>query len=66
MNADGTGQARLAGTYAEAAAWSPDGRYILFSPGLNVVAVDGPFAGRVPVSGVGGPPEYPDWTRFAS
>jgi TolB protein len=66
MNSDGTGQTRLSDAYAEFAAWSPDGRYIVFSPGLNLVAADGSFIGRVSVPGVRGVPEFPDWTVYAS
>jgi len=64
MNAEGTGQTRLSETYAEFAAWSPDGGYILFSPGLNIVTVEGSFVGRISVPGVGGMPEFPDWTLY--
>jgi Tol biopolymer transport system component len=61
MDADGSNQHRLSDRVGQFATWSPDGRLLLFSPGLNVVRADGSGLTRIPVSGVG-TPEFPDWT----
>ncbi len=61
MRADGSGQTRLTDAFAQFAAWSPDGRDILFSPGLTIMGADGSGATRLAVSGVPGEPEFPDW-----
>src|SRR6266536_4129568 len=60
MRADGSGQTRLTDAFAQFAAWSPDGRDILFSPGLTIMGADGSGATQLAVSGVPGEPEFPD------
>jgi Tol biopolymer transport system component len=62
MNADGTDQRRLTRTFGQFAVWSPDGRYILFAPWLNVIRPDGTGLTRIPVDGTSAEPEMPDWT----
>jgi Tol biopolymer transport system component len=61
MNADGTDQHRLTRTFGQFAVWSPDGRYILFAPWLNVIRPDGSGLTRIPVEGTSAEPEMPDW-----
>lgn len=61
MNADGTDQHRLTRTFGQFAVWSPDGRYILFAPWLNVIRPDGSGLTRLPVEGTPAEPEMPDW-----
>ena len=40
--------------------WSPDGRYLVFSPGLNIIRPDG--SGLVSLSSsVEGQAEFADW-----
>lgn len=59
MNADGSNQRRLTDTFGQFMDWSPDGRYLVFSPGLNVIRSDGSglLSLDVAVSG----PVFPDW-----
>jgi Tol biopolymer transport system component len=61
MNADGTDQHPLSDRYGMFADWSPNGRFIVFSPGLNVIRLDGTGLAEIPVPGVGGEPEFADW-----
>jgi TolB protein len=61
MNADGTDQHRLTRTFGQFAVWSPDGKYILFAPWLNVIRPDGTGLTRIPVEGTPAEPEMPDW-----
>ena len=61
MNADGSGQTRLTDTFGQFATWSPDGRYILFSPGLHLIRPDGTGLAALPVHGLPGDAEMPDW-----
>jgi Tol biopolymer transport system component len=61
MNSDGTDQHRLTRTFGQFAVWSPDGRYILFAPWLNVIRPDGTGLARIPVKGTPAEPEMPDW-----
>ena len=64
MNADGSGQTRLTQIPAQYSAWSPDGRYILFSWGrLYVMNSDGTDVTPLPTPGVGGELLMVDWTR---
>ncbi|HEX9376385.1 MAG TPA: hypothetical protein VGB19_09125 [Actinomycetota bacterium] len=42
--------------------WSPDGRYLVFSPGLNVLRPDGSGLVEIPSPGAG-EPEFADWGR---
>ena len=63
MNADGSNQHRLADKFGQFAVWSPDGQYILFSPGLNVIRPDGSGLASILVGGIPGDIEFPDWTR---
>src|SRR5262249_55594790 len=64
MNADGSGQTRLTSNHGTRPAWSPDGRYIVFSTesGLSVMNADGSAVTPLPVSGVSNP-NFPDWVR---
>ncbi|MDP9342354.1 MAG: hypothetical protein M3Q23_09745 [Actinomycetota bacterium] len=60
MNADGSNQHRLTDVFGQFAVWSPDGRYILFAPGLSVIRPDGTGLARIEVGAA--EPEMPDWT----
>jgi Tol biopolymer transport system component len=62
MNADGSDQHRLSPRFGQFVDWSPDGRYLVFSPGLNVIRPDGTGLAEIPVS-VGGDLEFADWGR---
>jgi Tol biopolymer transport system component len=62
MNADGSGQRRVTERFAQFSAWSPDSRYILFSPGLHVIRPDGSGLATLDVKGLPAEPEMPDWT----
>jgi dipeptidyl aminopeptidase/acylaminoacyl peptidase len=42
--------------------WSPGGDYLVFAPGLNVIRPDGSGLTSIPVTGVAGDIEFPDWT----
>jgi TolB protein len=61
MNTDGTDQHRLTRTFGQFAVWSPDGKYILFAPWLNVIRPDGTGLARIPAEGSPAEPEMPDW-----
>jgi TolB protein len=61
MNADGSDQTRLTDDYGQFADWSPDGRYIVFAPELNVMRPDGSGLARIDVKGLPAEPEMPDW-----
>jgi Tol biopolymer transport system component len=61
MGSDGSGERRLNRTFGQFSAWSPDGAYILFAPYLNVIRPDGTGLTRIPVEGLPGEPEMPDW-----
>jgi TolB protein len=58
MNADGSDQHRITNKMAQFVDWSPDGRYLVFSPGLNVIRPDG--TGLTQIPGAGGA-LFPDW-----
>ena len=57
MNADGTGQTRVTDEpYAQFATWSPDGKYIMFTPapdGFYIMRPDGSGLTSIPIEGVG-------------
>jgi len=61
MNADGSNQHRVTDRFGQLSDWSPDGRYIVFSPGVNVIRPDGTGLTAIPLDGVGGDLEFPDW-----
>jgi Tol biopolymer transport system component len=60
MNADGSDQHRISLRFGMFVDWSPDGNYLVFSPGLNVIRPDGTGLTKIPVS-VGGDLEFADW-----
>jgi TolB protein len=61
MRPDGSGVKRLTRARAETPAWSPDGRYIVFSAGrLFVMRSDGSGITVLPTEGVG-QTAFPDW-----
>jgi TolB protein len=61
MRADGSGVKRLTHARAETPAWSPDGRYIVFSAGrLFVMRADGSGITPLPIEGVE-ETSFPDW-----
>jgi TolB protein len=53
MNANGSDQHRLSTSFGQFSSWSPDGNYVVFSPGLNVIRPDGTGQVAIPVTGVG-------------
>jgi TolB protein len=59
MDADGSHQRRLSTTFGQFADWSPDGRYLVFAPGLNIIRPDG--TGEVALRVTPHEPEFPDW-----
>jgi Tol biopolymer transport system component len=61
MDADGTHERRLSDRFGQFAAWSPDGEYIVFAPGLNVIRADGSGLVQLRVKGLPSEPEMPDW-----
>jgi Tol biopolymer transport system component len=61
MRPDGTSVKRLTRANAETPAWSPDGRYIVFSAGgLFVMRANGSGVTSLPVDEVG-EAGFPDW-----
>ena len=61
MRPDGSGVKRLTRIRGSTPAWSPDGRYIVFSaPGLFVMRTDGSGITSLPVAGLG-ETMLPDW-----
>jgi dipeptidyl aminopeptidase/acylaminoacyl peptidase len=62
MNADGSSQRRVSLQQGMLVDWSPDGDYLVFAPGLNVIRPDGSGLTPIPVTGVAGDIEFPDWT----
>jgi len=62
MNADGSGQRRVSTRQGMLVDWSPDGDYLVFAPGLNVIRPDGSALASIPVTGAAGEAEVPDWT----
>jgi TolB protein len=63
MDADGSNERRLTDRFAQFATWSPDGKYILFSPGLNLIRPDGSGLVQLRIKGLPPEPEMPDWTE---
>jgi Tol biopolymer transport system component len=59
MNADGSDQDRLTDTFAQFVDWSPDGQYLVFAPGLNIIRPDG--SGLTSLQPGVAEPEFPDW-----
>jgi Tol biopolymer transport system component len=60
MNADGSDQHRLSLQLGQFVDWSPDGQYLVFSPGLQVIRRDGTGLTSIHVV-VGTEPEFADW-----
>jgi Tol biopolymer transport system component len=60
MNADGSDQRRLSDRFAQFVDWSPDGSYLVFSPGLNITRPDGTGLVTLHPPGVG-EVEFADW-----
>jgi len=60
MNADGSDQHRVTDRFAQFVDWSPDGRYLVFSPGLNIIRPDGTGLVTLHPPGVG-EVEFADW-----
>jgi Tol biopolymer transport system component len=60
MNADGSNQHRVTKEMAQFMDWSPDGRYLVFSPGLNIIRPDGTGLARIPAATGGA--LFLDWT----
>jgi TolB protein len=60
MNADGSDQHRLSLQLGQFVDWSPDGHYLVFSPGLQVIRPDGTGLTAIPAA-VGTEPEFADW-----
>jgi Tol biopolymer transport system component len=61
MNAAGSGgQRRVTDVFAQFVDWSPDGRYLVFSPGLNIIRPDGTGLVTLHPPGVG-EVEFADW-----
>jgi Tol biopolymer transport system component len=61
MDANGSNQHRLSGTFGQFSSWSPDGSAIVFSPGLKVIRPDGTGQVSIAVDGVGGDIEFANW-----
>jgi len=64
MNADGSGQTRLTRSGGEYAAWSSDGKYIVFGGDrLYVMNADGSNITPLPINSLTGYRWFPNWTR---
>ena len=63
MNADGSGQHRLSLQMGMFVDWSPDGQYLVFSPGLQVIRPDGTGLAPIPITGTGSDAQFADWGR---
>jgi TolB protein len=61
MNADGSDQHRLSSSFGQFSSWSPDGFYVVFSPGLSVIRPDGTGQVSITVPGVGSDVEFVNW-----
>jgi Tol biopolymer transport system component len=61
MNVDGSDQRRVTERFGQFTTWSPDGRYILVSPGGYVVRPDGSGVTQLSASGPGGGLDFADW-----
>ncbi len=62
MNADGSNPRRVSMQQRMLVDWPPDCDYLVFSPGLNGIRPDGSGLTSIPVTGVAGDIEFPDWT----
>jgi TolB protein len=63
MNANGSGIREVTDEFAQFVDWSPDGQYLVFSPGLNIIRPDGSGLTSLKVAVV--EPEFPDWIGTA-
>jgi TolB protein len=63
MNADGADQHRLSLQLGMFVDWSPDGRYVVFSPGLNVIRPDGSGLTTIQTGASAAEAEFADWGR---
>jgi Tol biopolymer transport system component len=63
MNADGSEQHRLSLQLGQFVDWSPDGQYLVFSPGLEVIRSDGTGLASIPITGTGSDAQFADWGR---
>jgi Tol biopolymer transport system component len=64
MNADGSEERRVTDVFGQFAVWSPDGRFIAFTPapgGIYVMRPDGSDVTVIPVETPTGDPLFPDW-----
>ena len=61
MSVDGSDQGRVTERFGQFVTWSPDGRYILVSPGGYVVRPDGSGASELPASAAGDGLAFADW-----
>jgi Tol biopolymer transport system component len=59
MNADGSDQHGVTDQFAQFVDWSPDGRYLVFAPGLNIIRPDGSGLSSLQMNVA--EPEFPDW-----
>jgi TolB protein len=59
MRSDGSDQHRLSARLGQLMSWSPDGAYLVFSPGLNVIRADG--SGLTTIAVPVGEPEFANW-----
>ena len=65
MNADGSDLTHVSTVFGQFPVWSPDGKYIAFTPapdGIYVMRTDGSELTLIPVEGLPAEPEMPDWT----
>ncbi len=61
MSADGSDQMRVTERFGQFSDWSPDGRFILVTPGGYVVRPDGSGVTLLPASAKGGSLDFADW-----
>jgi Tol biopolymer transport system component len=65
MNPDGSELTRISKVFGQFPVWSPDGKYIAFTPapdGIYVMRPDGSDLTLIPTDGLPAEPEMPDWT----